>query len=224
MIRPTTRRPLIGLGACLIVLALAAPAAAQQRFAPRVQAQIDALEEEPSIQQAQTAALRFFNVDPGSVEAMRSRASWKGIMPSLSAGYRHSVNDLAVRSRNTEVNQFPEDGPNIFDDATGNVQELQVSASWNLPLLVFNAEVLDVGSLAVLQEGVLKEVTRLYFTRRRLQLDLILNPPADAGTRMSKELRIAELTSTLDAMTGQLFSKAEARRARLDRRGSFDDD
>ena len=214
-------RTLLALAALSgLLAALAGPADAQRRFTPAVQAQIDELEKEPSIQQAQNAALRFFNVDPGSVEAMRSRAAWKGIMPSVSAGYRQSATDLSIDSRNLLVDE----DPTIFDNVDGQLQEFSVGASWNLPLLIFNAEVLDVGSLAVLQEGVLKEVTRLYFTRRRLQIGLILDPPSDPGTRMSKELRIAELTSTLDAMTGQLFSKAEARRKRLDRRAGFDDD
>jgi len=98
------------------------------------------------------------------------------------------------------------------------VQEVQVGLRWDLPNLVFNPEVLDVGSLAILQESLLKEVTRLYYTRRRLQIDLILNPPNDPGTRISKELRIDELTSTLDAMTGELFSNAlEERQTRVRR-------
>jgi hypothetical protein len=113
------------------------------------------------------------------------------------------------------VNQ---DAPFLFDSAEGKVQELQVGLSWNLPSLVFNAEVLDVGSLAVLQEGVLKEITRLYYTRRRLQIDLILNPPRDAQTELSKQLRIEELTSTLNAMTGNLFLKYEQGKQRNRRR------
>ncbi len=202
---------------CALLLGALLPttAAAQARFSAAVQAQIDALEDEPSIQQAQSAALRFFNVDPEGVQAMRSRAATKGLMPSISTHYRQSWSGVGIDS----TNLLSDDDPIIFDNVDTQFQEFQVGASWNLPLLIFNAEVLDVGSLAVLQEGVLKEVTRLYFTRRRLQIDLILNPPSDPGTRMSKELRIAELTSTLDAMTGQLFSKSEARRARLDRRG-----
>lgn len=212
-----TRIPTVA-GLALALGLIAAPAIAQSRLSPAVQAQIDELQNEPTIQQAQSAALRFFNVDPGSVESMRSRAAWKGIMPSVSAGYRQAATTLDLTSINVEFRDI-EDGPVVFDNADGTLKEFQVGASWNLPLLVFNAEVLDVGSLAVLQEGVLKEVTRLYYTRRRLQIDLILEPPADPGTRMSKELRIAELTSTLDAMTGQLFSNAEARRTRLERRG-----
>lgn len=204
----------------LALLALLIPAIAptraeaQPRFPPAVQAKLDALKDEPGIQQAQAAALAFFNVDPDSVEGMRSRAAIKGLMPQLEARYRQNRSDLAIESRNVLVDEENF----LYDDVAGTVHEFSVGARWNLPLLVFNAEVLDVGSLAVLQEGVLKEVTRLYFTRRRLQIDQILNPSDDPASALSKELRIAELTSTLDAMTGNLFSEAEARRARLERR------
>ena len=190
------------------------PAWAQTRgFSPEVQAELEELKKEPSVQQAQRAALSFFNIDPGSVQAMRGRASLKGLMPQLEARYRQNRSNLGVDTRNTTI----QNTPFLFDEVDGTVHEFQVGLRWNLPSLVFNAEVLDVGSLAILQEGVLKEITRLYYTRRRLQIDLILNPPRDAGTRVSKELRIDELTSTIDAMTGEIFSRARKRRARTGR-------
>jgi hypothetical protein len=80
--------------------------------------------------------------------------------------------------------------------------------TWNLPQLVFNAEELDVASLAGLMEGLLKESTRLYFMRRRLQVDMILTPPTDQASLLSKDLRLQELTGLLDAMTGGWFQQA----------------
>lgn len=189
-------------------------ALAQRGFSPDVQRQLEALKEEPSVREAQKAALKFFNIDPEAVTSMRSRAAAKGLMPSLEARYRHNASNLDVDTRNTTI----ADDPFLFDRVNGSVNEIQVGVRWNLPLLVFNAEVLDVGSLAILQEGVLKEITRLYYTRRRLQIDLILNPPRDAGTLVSKELRIEELTSTIDAMTGNMFSQHQERTERLKRR------
>lgn len=206
--------PFVALAAGVLVALLPATSEAQRRFSPAIQEQLDRLEDEPSVQQAQKAALTFFNVDPGAVQAMRSRAAWKGLMPSLEARYRQNASNLDVDTRNLTI----DDDPFLFDKVDGTVQEFQVGVRFNLPLLVFNAEVLDVGSLAVLQEGVLKEITRIYFTRRRLQIDLILNPPDDPASLMSKELRIAELTSTLDAMTGNLFSRSSERQKRMDRR------
>ncbi|MEE2786935.1 MAG: hypothetical protein VX589_06315 [Myxococcota bacterium] len=198
----------------LTVLCLAPSISAQDRgFSARTQRQLDKLKDEPSIQKAQQAALRFFNINPGAVQGMRNRAAFKGLMPQLEARYRHNMSDMDVNQINLNLGQ----NPYLFDNVEGTVREVQVGVRWDLPLLVFNSEVLDVGSLAILQEGVLKEVTRLYYTRRRLQIDLILNPPTNQATRLSKELRIDELTSTLDAMTDNLFSKAKARNERLER-------
>ncbi len=184
---------------------------AQRGLSPEVQSELQALRKrEPTVQEAQRAALGFFNIDPKSVQAMRRRASVKGLMPQLEARYRQNRSNLGVDTRNTTI----QDDPFLFDAVDGTVHEFQVGLRFNLPSLVFNSEVLDVGSLAILQEGVLKEVTRLYYTRRRLQIDLILNPPRDAATQMSKQLRIDELTSTLDAMTGELFTRAMRRTQR----------
>ena len=178
-------------------------------FSVEVENRLAALKQEPTVVDAQTAALRFFNIDPEGVDSMRKRASLKGLMPRLDARYRVNQSDMDANTRNT---LSAGNDPFLFDAADGKVQEVQVGLSWNLPSLVFNAEVLDVGSLAVLQEGVLKEITRLYYTRRRLQIDLILNPPRDQRTELSKQLRIEELTSTLNAMTGNLFLKYEQRK------------
>lgn len=202
----------------ILLLILGGPAsgiAQSMGFSADTESRLAELKEEPSVVSAQTAALRFFNIDPAGVDSMRSRAALKGLMPRLDARYRVNQSDMLADTRNLNVNQ---DAPFLFDSAQGKVQELQIGLSWNLPSLVFNAEVLDVGSLAVLQEGVLKEITRLYYTRRRLQIDLILNPPRDPQTELSKQLRIEELTSTLNAMTGNLFLKYEQGKQRNRRR------
>ena len=187
---------------------------ASDGFSGRIQRGLDQLKEEPTVREAQGAALRFFNIDPSAVTGMRNRAALKGLMPSLEARYRHSSSQMDAETQNVLVDE----SSFLFDDVTGTANEVQVGLRWNLPQLIFNAEVLDVNSLAVLQEGVLKEVTRIYYTRRRLQIDLVLNPPTDPGTELSKNLRIEELESTLDAMTGNLFSNWRASM------GSADDD
>ena len=63
---------------------------------------------------------------------------------------------------------------------------------------------------AKLREKVLGEVTRLYFERRRLQVDVLLNPKVDLAGQVKDELRLRELTANLDAYTGGRFSAAVA--------------
>ncbi len=201
----------------ILISILLSPAWAKRSFHdPEVQDALEALKEEPSIQQTQGAALRFFNIDPDTVSSMRSRASWKAVLPDLTVKYIGNQSKIDVDKFN--IPEHGDEEPANIDDAGGSLSEFQVSGNWSLSRLLFNPEVLDVSSLAVLQEGVLKEITRLYFTRRRLQVGLIFSPPKDPATQYSKELRIQELTATLDAMTGNIFTKSEQRRARKKRR------
>jgi hypothetical protein len=197
----------------LFTLLYALPAAAQDRYGS-VEDQLADLKKEPSVQKTQKAALRFFKIDPDTVSGMRAGSQWKWVLPEVDVRYR--INDGTVDVE--RIDQQIQNEPYSFDDARSNVNEWVVQGSWALPRLIYNPETLDVASLVVLQEKVLKEVTRLYYTRRRLQVSMILNPPKDEASRISKELRIEQMTATLDAMTGNLFAKW-AKRQRRGRRG-----
>lgn len=191
----------------ICALLLAPPALAQDGY---VEDQLAELKKEPSVQAAQKAALRFFKIDPDTVGGMRSGSQWKWVLPEVDVRYR--INDGTVDVN--RIDQQIQDTPFSFDDAQSNVNEWVFQGSWALPRLIFNPETLDVSSLVVLQEKVLKEVTTLYYTRRRLQVSMILSPPKDTASKVSMELRIEQMTATLDAMTGNLFAKWAKRNAR----------
>ena len=168
-------------------------------------ADLDNLKAEPSVREVQEAALRYFHVNQRQVESMRTRASQKALAPvlELSGGLTDSDTD-----EDTLNYEFHPSSPWVQRYAGGRAWDVRAKLSWDLPRLVFNSEELDVASLAGLVEGLLKESTRLYFMRRRLQVDMILNPPRDTATQLTKELRIQELTGLLDAMTGGWFRGA----------------
>ena len=87
---------------------------------------------------------------------------------------------------------------------------LTIGATWELDRLIFEPQEMAVAREAVrtanLRDRVLDEVTRRYFERRRLQVDLELAPPTDLSDRVRKELRLQELTADIDAFTGGWFS------------------
>jgi hypothetical protein len=58
-----------------------------------------------------------------------------------------------------------------------------------------------------LRNDIIDEITRLYFERRRIQVELLQNPPKDLTKRVDKELRVEELTANIDGMTGGYFSR-----------------
>ena len=64
-----------------------------------------------------------------------------------------------------------------------------------------------MASLVGVQEGLLREITSLYFTRRRLMTAINLNPPQDPNEQITEELRLQEITANLDALSGGWFSK-----------------
>ncbi len=183
----------------LALLAFSAPLLAQDK-----QAALDRLKLEPTCPEVQKEALAYFSINKERVNSFRRGASLKALMPvvEFSGGFVDSKLDEDTRDY---ISYGDEQW--LVKGAGGNAWDARGKLAWNLPQLVFNAEVLDVASLAGLVQSVLKEVTRLYYMRRRLQLDLILNPPADEATRLTKELRLEELTALLDAMTGGYFQK-----------------
>ena len=199
----------------LVVLALVAwQPAARAQVDSTAQARLKDLEGEPSCQQVQEMALKYFNISGRQVASLRTRASTKALLPVLeiSGGYT----DSNVDEQTADLVAYEGYPVWLSKMAAGNAWDVRGRVSWDLPRLIFNSEVLDVASLAGLMQGVLKEATRLYYMRRRLQVDLILRPSADPATLISKQMRLDELTSLIDAITGGWFSKELARGNRAD--------
>jgi len=212
---------LIFLALGLALFLSARPSVAQQSSFndPRVQEALKALDQEPSIQEVHKAALRFYHAEPETIDSLRTRAAYKSLLPDVNVSYRQGNNGVFINKFDYLQGDPNMDSQVGQDLSKGDVYEWQVSGSWSLSRLMFNPEVLDVASLAALQEGVLKEVTRLYYTLRRLQIDFIISNPTDPGTRLSKQIRIDQLTATLDALTNNLFAQHAAETQRISRGG-----
>jgi len=56
-----------------------------------------------------------------------------------------------------------------------------------------------------LRDDILDEVTKLYFERLRVRMELEECSPEDRRKILEKELRIKELNASLDALTGGYF-------------------
>ena len=210
--------------------ALAAPAAQQQQQA-QAQAQPERpsperlaqkrrafarlreiLKSEPQVAQVQAATLKFYRLEPDRLEAMESAAKMKGLVPELEGGMD---NTLGHNFSNTKDGLYPiladplHDNPNFYKErVSGSTDQLvwRVRAVWNLDRIIFNPEALDVKSLTSIQENLIREVTTLFFSRRRMLTSLILSPPEDEEDRFYDLQRIEEMTATLDAFTGGMFA------------------
>ena len=161
---------------------------------------------EPTIRETQVAAIRYYNVNPENIRSLRTRARTKALVPGLSLGFSNSLTSF---NKNVDDIIFRGVTPSaIIEKQTSDFIGFSASASWTFDRLIFNAEELDVLSLIGIQDGLQREVTALYYVRRRLQIEILLNPAESLESRLSSRLRMEELTGLLNAYTGGFFSKA----------------
>lgn len=159
---------------------------------------------EPTVREVQDQAVAYANVHPEIVDSWRVRSRTNALAPRLRTGAQGTLNrDLRTV---TEVGQA--DTEFKSDDNGGR---LIVDATWELDRLIFEPQEMNVAREAVrmsnLRDRVLDDVTRRYFERRRLQIDIELSPPKDLADRVKKELRLQELTADMDAATGGWFGE-----------------
>ena len=161
------------------------------------------LESEPSVEEVQEAALNFYGLEHGTIEGYARQAKSKSIVPKVSVQYRKNL--VGTQVEKFDYLRYQQDEPAALDKIDGDVDEFVVAGTWNLPKLIYNPEVLELASLRKTRERVLKEVTRLYYLRRRLKIGFMLNPPEDASTRARKQIRIDQTTAMINAMTDGIF-------------------
>ncbi|MGB3111610.1 MAG: hypothetical protein WBB84_01325, partial [Candidatus Omnitrophota bacterium] len=164
----------------------------------------DALKE-PSILEVQRMAINYAEVSPDKIKRWRSGAKWKALLPRLSFGISESKDDQ-VEIYTSSTKNYHYVVPDVVD--TG----WDIDLTWDLSDLVWNDSQtsIDVRSklMVQLRDEILEEVTRLYFERKRILVELEESTPRDKRKLREKRMRIEELTAHIDALTGGQYSKA----------------
>jgi len=160
------------------------------------------LSREPSIRDVQEMAIDYAEVHPGKIESWRYAAKHRAWLPTVSVGLDRNATD--IRHWDTGPNpDVLQKGKEIF--------EWDIGLSWDLGDLVWNSDQTSIDSrsklMVELREDVLDQVTRLYFERRRLQMELAMNATLLPQEKIDKELRVEELTALMDGFTGGKFSR-----------------
>jgi hypothetical protein len=178
---------------------------------PEVDRIMARFQDEPSVREVQKAAIAYYNVSPDVIQSLRSKARHKAMLPAvtLSGATYKQTSSLAIDNIIYRAIGITE-----FQDMNYGYYGVSATVTWNLDRLVFNAEELDVMSLIGIQDGIQREVTTLYYVRRRLQIEQLLNPPTTTAARIAAQLRLEELTGLLDAYTGGFFSRSMKRAKR----------
>lgn len=150
---------------------------------------------EPTIQEIQKVAVKYAEVHPEKITNWRRQARLRAFLPELDLSYDKTVF--------TSVS-FPQGRSFVGPLDWG------VALKWDLADFVFSSDQtsIDVRSrlMVQLRDDILNEVTRLYFERRRLQLELEEEGLSEKA-RTDKLLRLEELTALIDGLTGGYLTK-----------------
>ncbi len=158
---------------------------------------------EPTIEQVRQTAIRYAEVEPEKIQRWRRQAYLQAFFPTLKIDYDRD-NDTYISSSvtSTATRVFQTEDPS---------NSLGFSLNWDLAKLIWNDDQTSIDTrsrLTVqLRDDILNEATRAYFERRRLQVELLTDPPNDPKVQLDKELRLQELTAMIDGLTGGWFSK-----------------
>lgn len=182
-----------------------------------VQQLLSKFDYEPKIKDVQKAAIEYAKIRPDLVNSLIKRIHYKALLPKFQVTLDRKLNDRQrfATSTNSTISSSTGNiytGPNdeslylyTYDDLG-----LKFSADWQLSELVFDSDELRVPSInkdmVNLRNDIVSEVTKIYYDRRRIQLELLVSPPQDPKERIKQELKIQELTAQLDGLTGGYFS------------------
>jgi hypothetical protein len=171
---------------------------------------------EPTIEETQAAAVEYVGLTADRLEGLYSRAGGSNGLPKL-LEYQLEYEDKD-HDRPQKVYTYDDPASEAYTSLKDtdykyhqNTLKHRVRAQWDLSRVVYNPDQLRVvsqmNSATKTRDSLLKAVTKTYFARRKLQIDLMLNPPSDIAEKLEMDLRLQEMTAQLDAQTGGWFSK-----------------
>ncbi len=175
--------------------------------------------DEPDVQEVQRMAVEYTHTHRDQVQRWLDASRRAAALPELRLEYQYEDN-FNITDHFTEV--VDNSGQVIYDDYPYDADrdqnhQVDVKLKWRLDDLVMSSEQIRVISeaqdIVKLRDKVLSEVTRIYFDRRRAQVEMLLSPKDDLKGQVEAQLRIMELTAELDAYTGGAFSQALAARS-----------
>jgi len=171
--------------------------------------------EEPTVKEVQKMAVRYADVPKSKIDNWKKLARAKAMVPSVDVGLNRAGTDLY----HWDTGQSP-------DVLLSGMQytDWDVSLSWDLSDLVWSSDMTSIDSrsklMVELREDILDEITRLYFERRRIQMELSQQMFSTPQEYLEKRMRVDELTALIDGLTGGGFS-ARIERNRLAQRSEF---
>jgi hypothetical protein len=169
---------------------------------------------EPDVLKVQAMAMTYTKTNPGLVDGWMKASKAAYALPAVTLTYDKDSDDYTTWNYLDLNGDGTVDGSeNEFNTARAADDDgFGVRLAWRLDKLIMSSErirvINEAQDIVKLRDKVLDEVTRVYFDRRRLQVDQLLSPAGGLREQIKNELRLQELTASIDALTGGGFSAA----------------
>ena len=161
---------------------------------------------EPSALEVHKAVIRYANVKNGKIKRWHTASRLSSLLPRFSFGRNMSMNN------NIDIDRGGTTTPDEFIFGPNDLKKAwDMDLSWDLSGFVWSSAQTSIDSreklMVELRGDLLAEATRIFYERRRLQMDIVFSPAGSEREYVEKLLRMDELTALLDGMTNGFFSK-----------------
>ena len=164
------------------------------------------LKDEPKIRDVQEAAIKYAEVSPEKISQWRRKAAKKALLPHVSIGLDRNSTDLW----HWEGGSTTKTDDDILRRGKDSI-DWDVSLSWDLSELIWNSDQtsIDVRSklMVELRDDILDQVNKLYYERLRVKFELDNLAIEDRNKRFNKQLKLEELTASLDSLTAGYYTE-----------------
>ncbi len=159
---------------------------------------------EPAILELQRAAIRYAEVNPDKIANWRAQAAARALMPEVSVGYNNDIDDtITYATASGKTNFFV--GPDNMSSGW------DFTAKWDLGDLIYNTAQTSIDSrsklMVELRNEIMEALNTAYFERKKLQRQLTRVTDTENPAYTEREIRIEELTATIDGLTGGYLSR-----------------
>ena len=165
---------------------------------------------EPAASQIQDAIAGYGDLKNEKIKRWHAGSRLASFFPTFSFG-----RDIS-KANNIDIDRGGTNNPDLFIAGPDDIsRKWNMDIGWDLAKLIFSSNQTSIDSreklMVELRNDMTSEGTRIYYERRRLQMEILFSPAESQRDHLEKLLRMDELTSLLDGMTGGFLS------ARLER-------
>lgn len=185
---------------------------------PSMEEILSSFDNEPSIRDVQQAAIHYAQINPVRFAQWRQKVKERGLWPEVVqfvVGHDTDDDEDYTRSKTVGVSSGtayvgPDDETWGWD--TDDDWDYEFRLRWNLQDYVFHNDMLKISAetedQVELRQEIIEDVTKLYFDRKRLKVEMILQKNVPISLKMKRHLQLEEMTAALDGMTGGYFSES----------------